>query len=312
MTHRRHLQPLHAAARSLLRRLAQASQDWRACRPGALSAPQASGQVPGWCVGWASLAGPHHANQDCAGATWHHRPGRGVHAPGWGVHAAVADGVTHGAAGDVAAAALARHWLRGPAAGQSQSDFLAQADRAVAQALAALGPAPGAATGAACWLGPDGRGTLTRIGDCRALLAQRNACDDGPAAWRVLPVTTDQSYAAQMAQMPQYADLPPEQWPAGIDPDQPACMAGIGRVGTPETFALALQPGDVLLLCSDGLHSVLDTAEPQALFDARLPSATAAASAHTLLALAHDLVQTAALRGSDDDITALLLARCGG
>ena len=297
----------------MLRRLAQASQDWRACRPGALAAAQASGQVHGWCVAWASLAGPHHANQDCAGATWHHRSGRGGHAPGWGVHAALADGVTHGAAGDVAAAALARHWLRGPAAGQSQLDFLAQADNAVAQAIAALGPAPGTATGAACWLGPDGRGTLTRIGDCRALLARRSAAAglDMPR-WRVLPLTTDQSYAAQMSQMPQYAHLPPEQWPAGIDPDQPACMAGIGRFGTPETFALAMQPGELLLLCSDGLHSVLDTAELQALFDARLPGATAAASAHTLLALADDLVQTAALRGSDDDITALLLARCGG
>ena len=305
MKHPLHRQPLQAAARSLLRRLAQASQDWRACRPGAVAATQASGQVHGWAVAWASLAGPHHANQDCAGATW--QP-----AGGWGVHAAVADGVTHGAAGDVAAAALARHWLRGPATSQSQLDFLAQADSAVAQALALLGPAPGAATGAACWLGPDGRGTLTRIGDCRALLAQRNAHDDGPAAWRVMPLTTDQSYAAQMSQMPQYADLPPEQWPAGIDPDQPACMAGIGRVGTPETFALALQPGELLLLCSDGLHSVLDTAELQALFDARIPDDAAAASAHTLLALAHDLVQTAALRGSDDDITALLLARCGG
>ena len=310
MTHRRHLQPLQAAARSLLRRLAQASQDWRACRPGALAAAQASGQVHGWCVAWASLAGPHHANQDCAGATWQHRPGRVVHAPGWGVHAAVADGVTHGAAGDVAAAALARHWLRGPATSQSQLDFLAQADSAVAQALAALGPAPGAATGAACWLGPDGRGTLTRIGDCRALLARRSASAEAEAQrWHIQALTTDQSYAAQM---PQYAHLPPEQWPAGIDPDQPACMAGIGRVGTPETFALALQPGDVLLLCSDGLHSVLDCPALQALFDARIPDASAAASAQTLLALAHDAIHTAALRGSDDDITALLLARCGG
>lgn len=283
-------------------------------RPARTGAAQASGAVPGWGLAWASLASPHHGNQDCAGASWQH------HHSGWAVQAALADGVTNGAAGAQAAGGLVRHWLAGPPAGSAAGtaagsmsgsvagagsadwpSFLAAADAAVARAVAAVASQPGAATGAACWLQPDGRGWCTRIGDSRVLLAQA-----GCAGWRVQPLLPDQTYAAQ------WADLPRAQWPAAVDAEQPLCMAGVGRVGTPDLLPLALQPGQLLLLCSDGVHAALDSVALQALLQQRLPppgQAGAPSSAGLLLALANDLVQTAAMRGSDDDITALVLLR---
>ncbi len=273
-------------------------------RAGRLPPPgtaQAAARCGAWALAWASHTGPHHLNQDCAGATWRHA------GEGGGLAVAVADGVTNGAAGDVAALALVQHWLQGPKPPQRQRTFLGAAETAVVTALRQLTPEPGAATGAACWLGPDGSGWATRVGDCRLLhvapplagLAMR---------WSAQPLLPDQTYA-NLGQVGQ-------DWqPSGLEAEQPARMVGVGSLGEPERVALTLVGGELLLLVSDGLHSVLTNDDWHAVLSHHLgsvpnPVMAAAQPQSTLLALADHLIQTAIQRGSDDDITVLAVMRC--
>ena len=277
-------------------------------RPPALPAPgtpAGAGAYGGWSLAWASRAGPHHLNQDCAGAHWLRT------AAGRGLALAVADGVTHGAAGDVAAAALVRHWLAGPAPGLDRRTFLLAAEPAVAQALRQHTPEPGAATGAACWLDAHGRGWATRVGDCQVL---RAGTDADPAAsdtagagprWQVQALLPDQTYAQVYP-----------QGPGSADAEQPARMVGCANLGEPEWLGVDLAPGDVLLLASDGLHAVLSPADWSNLLHHHLGDAgpprvarVAGNAVAALQSLVNDLLQTALRRGSDDDITVLAARR---
>lgn len=265
---------------------------------------QAAARCGEWALAWASHTGPHHLNQDCAGACWRHA------SQGDGLSAAVADGVTNGAAGDVAALALVRHWLQGPRPPQRQRSFLGAAEDAVAGALRRLTSEPGAATGAACWLQPGGGGWATRVGDCRLLLVRAPATDGLPGEWGVEPLMPDQTYGNLWREAG--CAVPPDDDDAG----QPARMVGVGSLGEPEWVPLALARGDLLLLASDGLHAALADGDWQAVLHDRLgaatgPGATGAAPQHRLQALADLLIQTAIQRGSEDDITVLAVMRCG-
>ncbi len=283
----------------------------------AVGSTRASAAQGAWVLAWASRPSPLHSNQDCTGARWLPEPSsRWAVAQHTGVALAVADGVTQGAAGDVAAQALVRHWL-GAAHNLPEAErraFLAQADTAVTQALSALGSQPGAATGAAAWLGPNGQGWASRVGDCRLLQAQpRTTADapaDTPAAWQLHSCLPDQTYG----------QLYPEWFrpgqPAPLHPDQPACMAGGGRLGEPESLALALAPCHMLVLCSDGLHSAVPLPQMADLLARHLPPSAAGPQNHPqrlqqyMQAVADDWLQTAADQGSEDDITALLALYC--
>lgn len=268
-----------------------------ACPAAALvpGAPACAGSHSGLALAWASRAGPHHLNQDCAGACW--RPPEA----GGGVALAVADGVTHGAAGDVAALALVQHWLAGPVPGQGVQQFLLAAEPAVAAALRQHTPEPGAATGAACWLQADGTGWATRVGDCRLLRAVPPPAGGGAAAWQVQPLLPDQTHALV------YPALHLDATDADAA-QQPARMVGCGSLGEPEWVQVALGPGDLLLLASDGLHAVLLPQDWATVLQRHLGAGTTAPAA-ALKALANDLLQTAVARGSDDDITVLAVLR---
>ena len=214
---------------------------------------------------------------------------------------AVADGVTHGAAGDVAALALVQHWLAGPVPGQGVQQFLLAAEPAVAAALRQHTPEPGAATGAACWLQADGTGWATRVGDCRLLRAVPPPAGGGAAAWQVQPLLPDQTHALV------YPALHLDATDADAA-QQPARMVGCGSLGEPEWVQVALGPGDLLLLASDGLHAVLLPQDWATVLQRHLGAGTTAPAA-ALKALANDLLQTAVARGSDDDITVLAVLR---
>lgn len=297
--------------------LAAHGLQWAGClgsspaKPATLPAPGApagAGAHGAWSLAWVSRAGPHHLNQDCAGAHWL----RTATGTGSGLALAVADGVTHGAAGDVAAAALVQHWLAGPPPGQDRRAFLLAAEPAVAQALRQHTPDPGAATGAACWLDAHGRGWATRVGDCQVLRAGPTAA---PAAynapgmgqrWQVQALLPDQ----------RYAQVYPQQGPGGADAEQPAHMVGCANLGEPEWRGVDLAPGDLLLLASDGLHAVLSPADWSNLLhhhlgDAGPPRSTRLAgnAVAALQSLVGDLLQTALRRGSEDDITVLAARR---
>lgn len=249
--------------------------------PGVPSAP-----VNVWRAGSCSLTGRHH--RVCEDA---------LHArvtAGGGLHAAVADGVSGGASGDVAARELVTHIvamppirLRHP---QGPQRWLEQADAAVVRALVPYtGGAPGAATLAAAWLDADGGGFIAHVGDCRLYRWSWS----GQGGLQLHALTRDQTYA-------RYRERPPR----GVPPDNPARMIGIGGLGPPEIQPLQLAAGDGLLLCSDGLHKTLDgQALAHELAD-RMPPANTAGG---LDILARALAERAVELGSDDDVAVLLV-----
>ena len=91
-----------------------------------------------------------------------------------------------------------------------------------------------------------------------------------------------------------------------LDPTQPAHMVGCHRLGEPEWRTLQLAPGDMLLLCSDGLHTMLSHASIEQHVAQHLDAAKTFNEV-TLQNLCKALVRSAQAAGGEDDITALLL-----
>lgn len=279
---------------------------------------QAQLAVGRWCLAWASQASPHHFNQDCAGVRW--LPTTGAPWPTLAV--ALADGVTLAAEGAVAAHSLVGYWLAQapPADDTVRAAWLAGADEHVSQALKAITAEPGAATGAATWLQADGSAWATRVGDCRVLLARCEVRPQGQdsagnvahtaAAWSVHSLFTDQTLGAA------HPDLFPD--PQHPQAGQPAQFVGCQRLGAPEAKRLQVQPGELLMLASDGLHASFSDADWRRVLSAHLGQglqpngAGSAFSPESLQALCNDLIQTAQQLGSEDDITALAVAHNPG
>jgi serine/threonine protein phosphatase PrpC len=125
-------------------------------------------------------------------------------------------------------------------------DALLEADRDIARGLAHRSAGPGAATVALCagtgrlvskWL-------LAWVGDCRAY--RLGVAEDQPAEL----LTRDDTYR-------NFGEAPP----AGGSPDDPARMVGNGAVASPNVAHADLGLGEVLLLCSDGVHKHVDERE---------------------------------------------------
>lgn len=166
-----------------------------------------------------------------------------------GIHVALADGVSGGARGDVAANALVSHCLAWrPDAGASLGQWIGRAaDEVVRNALNKHTANPGAATVAAAWLNADGSGIATRVGDCRVYLLQPGTHGSAIDAQLVLH---DQTMASM-----------------GYDTDdsvcarQPAHMVGNSNTGIPELLPISVGQRSGLLLSSDGLHGVIGAEE---------------------------------------------------
>jgi protein phosphatase len=159
-------------------------------------------------------------------------------------------------------------------------DAVLAADRAIADAIAELTDAPGAATVALCaplnvfasrWL-------VAWVGDCRVYRIG--------AAPRAL--TVDDSFA-QLDEAP----------PPGSTPEDPARMVGNGAVVRPNVVHTDLERGELLLMCSDGVHKHVDVAELL-----RAPAAD-----RSLAQRCDELIALARANGSVDDATVLLLQR---
>ena len=168
--------------------------------------------------------------------------------------------------------------------GQRVAAAMLGADRAIAAAIARVTERPGAATVALCapldlfaakWL-------VAWVGDCRAY--RWSPRDTG----RIELVTRDDTFA-HLGEAP----------PPGGAPGDPARMVGNGATTGANAVALGVARGELLALCSDGVHKHLEDADwcrvlaqPVAL----------ARRAETLVALAR-------AHGSVDDATLLLLQR---
>lgn len=158
------------------------------------------------------------------------------------------------------------------------------ADRAIADAIARSTDRPGAATFALCapadafasrWL-------VAWVGDCRVYRWSPRA----PA--RLTLLTRDDTFANLG-----------EPVPAGGAGEDPARMVGNGATDGANVALHELARGELLALCSDGVHKPLDGADWCATLALPLPLAQRAAA----------LVATARARGSTDDATVLLLQR---
>ena len=201
----------------------------------------------------------------------------------------VADGVGGGAMAHTASrllvAALHESLEAQPVDGERVAAAMLGADRAIAAAIARVTDRPGAATVAlaapldafaAKWL-------VGWVGDCRAY--RWSPRDDA----RVELLTHDDTFA--------HLDETP---PPGGAPGDPARMVGNGATTGANAVTIGVELGDVLALCSDGVHKHVDDADWCRVLVAQLPLARRA-DALVALARAH---------GSVDDATVLLVQRC--
>jgi len=162
------------------------------------------------------------------------------------------------------------------------------ADRVIADRIAELTHSPGAATLALCapvnafasrWL-------IAWVGDCRVYRVAAGFGAGSDATVRVL--TRDDTFE-------HLGELPP----AGGSPDDPARMVGNGAVLHANVEFAELAPGDMLLVCSDGVHKFIAPEDWPRLLGRPLP----------LLQHCEDLVALARANGSTDDATALIVRR---
>jgi len=163
-------------------------------------------------------------------------------------------------------------------------DALLCADREVGRSISSVTGASGAATVALCaatdvllsrWL-------IAWVGDCRVYRVR--AAPDEPAQ----ALTVDDTYR-HLGEVP----------PPGGSCDDPARMVGNGAVSEPNVERVALRRGEMLVICSDGVHKHV---EPRELSRVLHESAPLVRCCGRLLALAR-------ARGSDDDATVLVLRR---
>ena len=202
----------------------------------------------------------------------------------------VADGVGGGAMAELASRRLvaqlhARLGGRKVDAARVEAAML-EADRAIAERIAQLTDAPGAATVALCapanLLGT--RWLVAWVGDCRAY----RCSTDGDAEVELL--TRDDTFR-HLGEAP----------PPGGSADDPARMVGNGATTGANVAIHDLAHGAVLALCSDGVHRHLDADTWARIL--RRPIG--------LAARAEALVEAARDHGSVDDATALLV-QCRG
>jgi serine/threonine protein phosphatase PrpC len=158
------------------------------------------------------------------------------------------------------------------------------ADRAIAGRIAQVTAAPGAATVVLCapvnllaskWL-------IAWVGDCRAYRYSSQAQLD--------LLTTDDTF--------RHLDETP---PPGGSLDDPARMVGNGATAGANVAIHGLGSGDLLALCSDGVHKHVAPAEWRRLL----------AQPVALARRCEDLIAVASANGSTDDATVLIVQRTG-
>jgi protein phosphatase len=128
--------------------------------------------------------------------------------------------------------------------------------------------------------------TYAHVGDSRLYLLRNST---------VSQLTQDQTVIQRLLQQ---GELTPEE--AATHPDRGVLTAAVGiddavAAEVPET-PIALQPADILLMCTDGLHDLVEEQELAAVATAN-PAATAC----------RDLIELAKSRGGFDNITVQIL-----
>jgi protein phosphatase len=200
----------------------------------------------------------------------------------------VADGVGGGALAQMASRQLVSHlhealdtpWLNA----EKVRTAILDADRAIAQRIAQVTDLPGAATVALCapvnvfaskWL-------VAWVGDCRVL---RLAMRGEPS---IEQLTRDDTFR-HLNETP----------PAGSSLDDPARMVGNGATSGANVALHELACGDMLMLCSDGMHKGAQASDWCRILKQPVP----------LAQRCEELIALARIGGPADDATVLLLQR---
>ncbi len=200
----------------------------------------------------------------------------------------VADGVGGGALARVASSLLVSHlhdiFADRAADAEQVSAAILGADRVIAAAIGRVTDRPGAATVALC--APVDRIASTWlvgwVGDCRVY----HWSPDTPAAIGALTRDATFGHLGEVA-------------PPGGSADDPARMVGNGATLGANTALHSIGWGDILAVCSDGVHKHLDD---EAWCRVLAQPAPLVRKATALVALARS-------RGSADDATVLLVRR---
>ena len=137
----------------------------------------------------------------------------------------------------------------------------------------------------------DGRVAIGHVGDSRAYRLRHG---------RLEQLTEDHSLVAELVRR---GELSPEE--AAVHPQRSVITRALGTEPEVEVdaFTVEAEDGDLFLLCSDGLSTMLDAATIEEILgqhQGRLDAAT-----HALIRAAND-------RGGDDNITAILFAVSDG
>jgi protein phosphatase len=132
---------------------------------------------------------------------------------------------------------------------------------------------------------PDGRVVFGHVGDSRAYVLRDNQLDQ---------LTDDHSLVAELVRR---GELSPAE--AEVHPQRSVITRALGTDPDVDidTFAVSPQPGDVFLICSDGLSSYVDGDEIERIMVQHRDDLNAGAKA---------LIQAANRGGGDDNITAIL------
>ena len=274
--------PTHAAPGSLITPL----------EPGSPHAPPAVAAVPG-VVGQQSAYATAFGRVEAAVASScgsQHDTNEDAHSTLRGPMRmfVVADGVGGGAMAQMASRQLVSHLHEALDAQRLDAErvraAMLDADRAIAQRIAQVTDAPGAATVALCapvnafaskWL-------IAWVGDCRVLrLSMR-----GEPGIELL--TRDDTFR-HLNETP----------PAGSSLDDPARMVGNGATTGANVALHDLACGDMLMLCSDGMHKGVQASDWCRILKQRLP----------LAQRCEELIAVARINGTTDDATLLLLRR---
>lgn len=208
-----------------------------------------------------------------------------------GVLWAVADGMGGHGHGDLAADLVIDALARLPHGGFGREllrDGLAEADRDVRARARAEGLGPIGATVVALMLA-GGRAIMGWAGDSRGYLLR-----DG----RLFAVTRDHSVVQELVDR---GGLTPDEAAGHAEANVVTRAIGIEAAAEPEFAEFAVEPGDALLLCSDGLTRCLPEAEIAAhLLAAADPEAACRA-----------LIEATLSRGAPDNVSVVVVRLAG-
>jgi protein phosphatase len=204
---------------------------------------------------------------------------------------AVADGMGGAQAGEVASALAASALEESGANGGGErrvTELIQEANRRVHERATTDAATAGMGTTiTAALVEPDGRVVFGHVGDSRAYLLRDGTLDQ---------LTNDHTLVAELVRR---GELSPGE--AQVHPQRSVITRALGTDPDVDvdTFAVDAQPGDIFLICSDGLSSMVDSHTIEEILRKNRADLAGASKA---------LIQAANRGGGEDNITAVLFA----